>query len=62
MFAGIHPQGFIGILPLTTIAMMCCGLTYQTKSLVPGMILHAVNNFSIMVITIVMGNYLDGMF
>jgi membrane protease YdiL (CAAX protease family) len=42
--------------------MMCCGLTYQTKSLVPGMILHAVNNFTIMVITIVMGNYLDGMF
>lgn len=43
-FAAIHPQGALGILPLVTIAMMLCGVSYQTKSLTANMILHGLHN------------------
>jgi membrane protease YdiL (CAAX protease family) len=43
-FAAIHPQGALGILPLVTVAMMLCGVSYQTKSLTANMILHGLHN------------------
>ncbi|HLO98553.1 MAG TPA: type II CAAX endopeptidase family protein [Fimbriimonas sp.] len=43
-FAAIHPQGLLGVIPLATIAMMLCAVTYQTRSLIPGMIFHSVHN------------------
>jgi membrane protease YdiL (CAAX protease family) len=44
LFASIHPQGPAAWLGLATIGAMNCFLTYQTRSLVPAMILHAVHN------------------
>lgn len=45
LFAAIHPQGPGGWPVLFTIAIMNCMLTYYTKSLVPAMVLHFLNNF-----------------
>ncbi|HEY0866807.1 MAG TPA: type II CAAX endopeptidase family protein [Fimbriimonas sp.] len=44
MFVSIHPQGIAGWLPLITIALVSCQLAYQTRSLVPSIVLHALNN------------------
>lgn len=44
MFAGVHPQGILGWLPIATIGMMNCFLVRQTRSIIPSMTLHLVNN------------------
>jgi len=44
LFAGDHPQGLLGVLPLMGIAMMLCGISYQTKSLIPNIFLHGLHN------------------
>lgn len=44
MFASIHPQGIPLWPALGSIAAMSCALSYQTRSLVPSITLHALNN------------------
>ena len=44
VFAAIHPQGPLGFLPLFTLAAAFCLLYEWRKSLVPGIVAHAVNN------------------
>lgn len=44
VFAAIHPQGPAGIPLLMTLALGMCFISYQTKSLVPNIIMHAINN------------------
>jgi len=44
VFAGLHPQGVIGFLPLFTLAAAFCLLYEWRKSLLPGMAAHALNN------------------
>ncbi|MBV6458586.1 MAG: hypothetical protein HONBIEJF_01718 [Fimbriimonadaceae bacterium] len=43
-FAAIHPQGLAGIPPLMALGVMLALITYQTGSLIPAMVMHAVNN------------------
>jgi len=51
LFAAIHPQGPGAWLLLGTIGGLNCVLTYYTKSLVPGIILHALNNTAVFAFT-----------
>jgi membrane protease YdiL (CAAX protease family) len=44
LFGAIHPQGIAGWPPLMAIALVSCALAHQTKSLVPSMVLHGLNN------------------
>jgi membrane protease YdiL (CAAX protease family) len=44
IFASIHPQGALGVPVLMTVALMLCAVSYQTKSLVSNMMLHALHN------------------
>lgn len=44
VFAAIHPQGIVGLVPLVGLAMMLCTVSYQTKSLTANMMLHALHN------------------
>lgn len=44
IFAAIHPQGVVGLVPLIGLAMMLCTVSYQTKSLTANMMLHALHN------------------
>lgn len=46
LFAGIHPQGIAGWPPLMAVAAMAAFLTYQTRSLVPAIVLHALHNLA----------------
>jgi len=52
IFAMGHSTGLPSWLPLATIGAMAAALTYQTRSLVPAMVLHAVHNGSMLLITI----------
>lgn len=52
LFAGIHPQGIPLWLGLGFIGAMNCLLAYQTRSLVPSMVLHFLNNALILLFTI----------
>lgn len=54
-FSLIHPQGLLGALPLTAIAMMMCAVTYQTRSLVPGIILHSIHNAATLAVALAVG-------
>lgn len=58
LFAAIHPQGVVGIPLLMTIGCMLCAVSYQTKSLVPAMILHAINNFLTLTLVLMLGKML----
>ncbi|HRF59868.1 MAG TPA: type II CAAX endopeptidase family protein [Fimbriimonadaceae bacterium] len=44
LFASIHPQGIAGWPPLMGIGAVCAIVTYQTRSLIPAMVLHAIHN------------------
>lgn len=54
-FAAIHPQGLLGVIPLATIAMMLCAVTYQTRSLIPGMIFHSIHNTVTLIFALAVG-------
>ncbi len=43
-FGLIHPTGIPAVLPLACIGGMSCFLAYQTRSLVPSMVMHAFHN------------------
>ncbi len=47
LFAAIHPQGPGAWLLLGTIGGLNCVLTYYTKSLIPGIVLHMLNNTAV---------------
>ena len=53
LFAAIHPQGIPAWVGLATIGAMLSLLTYQTKSLVPAMVMHAMHNFGTLVFALV---------
>ncbi|MBI1332381.1 MAG: CPBP family intramembrane metalloprotease [Armatimonadetes bacterium] len=55
IFASIHPQGVLGILPLMSIALMLCAVSYQTKSLVANMILHGLHNLAALGLALLLG-------
>jgi membrane protease YdiL (CAAX protease family) len=52
VFASIHPQGAALWLALGMTGLMGCALTYQTRSLVPSMVMHFFHNMTLMVLTI----------
>jgi hypothetical protein len=54
IFASIHPQGLLGIPVLMTVALMLCGVTYQTKSLVSNIILHGLHNGATLIAAVVL--------
>lgn len=45
LFASIHPQGIAGWPMLFTLGAVLAALTYQTRSLVPSMVMHFTHNF-----------------
>ena len=51
LFAAIHPQGIVLWPQLAAIGAMAALLTYQTRSLVPGMVMHAVHNCTLLILT-----------
>ncbi|MDD2943906.1 MAG: type II CAAX endopeptidase family protein [bacterium] len=51
IFASIHPQGPIGIFPLTCIGMLLASLREWRNSLIPSMICHAALNASVLSLT-----------
>ncbi|HWA84126.1 MAG TPA: type II CAAX endopeptidase family protein [Fimbriimonadaceae bacterium] len=53
VFASIHPTGIPAWPGLAAIGGMSCFLSYQTKSLVPSMVMHAANNFAVLVLTLI---------
>lgn len=50
LFASIHPQGVPLWPALGSIAAMSCLLSYQTRSLVPSITLHALNNTVVLIL------------
>lgn len=51
IFAAIHPQGPIGIFPLTCIGMLLASLREWRNSLIPSMLCHAALNASVLSLT-----------
>lgn len=52
LFAAIHPTGIPAWLPLAGIGGMSCFLVYQTKSIVPSMIMHGLHNAATLVMVL----------
>lgn len=52
LFAALHPQGVTLWLALGTIAVMASVVTYQTKSLVPAIVLHVLNNTAVLAMNV----------
>lgn len=44
LFGAMHPTGIPAILPLATVGFVCAMLTYQTRSLLPAILLHVLHN------------------
>lgn len=56
IFAMIHPQGIVLWMALATVGTAGCALTYQTRSLIPSIVMHMLHNTAILCITLlVMG-------
>ena len=55
LFAAIHPQGPAGVPLLMTLALGMCFISHQTKSLVPNMVMHAVNNGGALLMVLLLG-------
>lgn len=52
IFASGHSTGLPSWLPLASIGAMAAALTYQTRSLVPAIVMHAVHNTSMLLVTL----------
>lgn len=52
VFASIHPQGAAVWPSLCVVGLMSCALSYQTRSLVPSMVMHFCHNAVLLVLTI----------
>lgn len=59
IFASIHPQGAAGVPMLMGIALMLSAVSYQTKSLVSNIILHALHNGTALVVALVVAPILS---
>lgn len=55
-FASIHPQGPATWLVLGWIGAMGCLLVHQTGSLIPAIVMHALHNFTIIVLAVYLQN------
>lgn len=55
-FGAIHPTGIPAWPALMSIGLVSCVLAYQTKSLVPSIVMHAVHNSLTLIFTLVMFN------
>ena len=55
IFASIHTTGVPSWLPLASIGAMGALLTYQTRSLLPAMVMHAVHNGAMLAVTLITG-------
>jgi membrane protease YdiL (CAAX protease family) len=55
LFAAIHPQGPAGVPLLMTLALGMCFISYQTKSLIPNMVMHAINNAGALLMLMLLG-------
>ncbi|MFI5385197.1 MAG: CPBP family intramembrane glutamic endopeptidase [Fimbriimonadales bacterium] len=53
-FGMIHPTGIPVWAPLACIGGMSCFLAYQTKSLVPSMVMHSVHNLGMVILTLIL--------
>lgn len=53
VFACIHPQGIGGWLPLAAFGAMSGYVAYQTKSLVPSIVMHMLHNGLLLLLTLV---------
>ncbi|MGV3618064.1 MAG: CPBP family intramembrane glutamic endopeptidase [Fimbriimonas sp.] len=54
LFALIHPQGPILVPALAGVGAMSCGLAYQTRSLIPSIVMHILHNTTIFTIALLM--------
>lgn len=54
-FAAIHPQGPAGIPLLMSLALAMCFISYQTKSLIPNIVMHALNNGGALLAVMLLG-------
>jgi membrane protease YdiL (CAAX protease family) len=54
VFACMHPQGVAGWPPLMAVGAMCALVTYQSRSIVPAIVLHAVHNGFVFLLGLVM--------
>lgn len=52
LFGMIHPTGIPAWLPLAAVGATCAMLTYQTRSLVPAILLHMAHNLGLLVLQI----------
>jgi len=52
IFASIHPQGFTLWLPLASVGIVNGVLCYQTRSVLPGMVMHALFNAAALTYTV----------
>lgn len=53
-FAAIHPQGIAGIPALMAIGVILAMMTYQTGSLIPAITGHALSNFTVLCLNLLM--------
>ncbi len=51
-FATIHPTGPAVWLSLAGVGVMSCALTYQTRSLMPSIFMHAIHNLTLLLMTV----------
>lgn len=56
LFAAVHPTGIPAWPALAGVGAMAAMLTYQTKSLVPAIVMHAVHNFATLMLALSLGN------
>ncbi len=54
LFASLHPQGVSAWMALASIGGASCMLSYYTKSLAPSIILHALDNTTILIISVLL--------
>lgn len=55
LFASIHPTGIPAWPGLAALGAMSCLLVYQTRSLVPSMVMHGLNNAIALIATLLIG-------
>lgn len=53
LFASIHPQGLSLWFVLASVGVVNCVLCYQTRSVLPGMFMHAIYNGSVLAMTLI---------
>jgi membrane protease YdiL (CAAX protease family) len=57
IFAMIHPQGIVLWMALATVGTVGCALTYQTRSLIPTVVMHMLHNSTIFIAVLLAMGY-----